>query len=252
MSLSGHISTPSKNVPRGPFGDAASSDFSFSKATFFVLALGYVAFQKKLLPKPLGRIAARLYFYPTMPFTYGLRWGHLVTKMDNFEGGSNLFMGVAPIAFAAKPAKLYSQLGIRGVVNLCDEYGGPTEEYARLGIEELHIPTIDHHEPSLSSLRAAVKFIAKFKEKGQSVYVHCKAGHGRSAAVVFCWLVTQSPGAKPSDIAQSMINKRKVRKNLHLQHNTAAFHEEFVAKMKTSDNTAALSKENDPRREVSK
>lgn len=145
----------------------------------------YLAFQKKLLPKALGRVAARVYFYPTLPFTFGLRWGRLVTKVDD-----HVYMGVAPVAFGASPDKLF-QRGIRGVVNLCDEYRGPTQEYSRLGIEQLFVPTIDHHEPSLSSLRNAVSFIAAMKEQGHSVYVHCKAGHGRSAAVVFCWLVTQ-------------------------------------------------------------
>jgi atypical dual specificity phosphatase len=47
--------------------------------------------------------------------------------------------------------------------------------YKELGIEELWLPTVDHYEPSLSALEAAVKFIDKFKEKNQKVYVHCKA-----------------------------------------------------------------------------
>ena len=30
--------------------------------------------------------------------------------------------------------------------------------------------------------------------KGEKAFVHCKAGHGRSAAVALCWLMTQNPG----------------------------------------------------------
>ena len=41
-------------------------------------------------------------------------------------------------------------------------------------MEELWLPTVDHFEPSVSALEAAIKFISKFKEKKQKVYVHCK------------------------------------------------------------------------------
>jgi len=189
-------------------------------------ALGYAAFQKKLLPLSLSRFAARLYFWPTLPFTLGLRRGNLMTVMD-----STVLVGVAPVAFSAQPHRLHA-LGVRGVVNLCDEFRGDSREYARLGVEHLWLPTVDHFEPSVQHLRAAVEFIGRYKDRGEQVYVHCKAGHGRSAAVVFCWLFTQSPHSDPEAIAREMEFRRKVRKNIHLQPNVALFVKEHQRKLR--------------------
>jgi hypothetical protein len=47
---------------------------------------------------------------------------------------------------------------VRGVVNLCEEYKGPQRKYKELGIEELHIPTTDHFEPSVKDLIVSVCF----------------------------------------------------------------------------------------------
>lgn len=37
-------------------------------------------------------------------------------------------------------------------------------------------------------------FIKEHKERGEKVYVHCKAGHGRAAAVALCWLMHENDG----------------------------------------------------------
>jgi atypical dual specificity phosphatase len=42
-------------------------------------------------------------------------------------------------------------------------------------------------------MAAAVEFISSFKEKGEKVYIHCKAGHGRAASVALCWLIHENP-----------------------------------------------------------
>jgi len=194
--------------------------------SLFLFGATYLAFQKKLLPQQLSRYAARFYFWPTLPFTFALRRGALMTRMDE-----TVLVGVAPIAFSVAPKELHT-IGVRGIINLCDEFKGPSKTYDELGLEELWIPTIDHFEPSLSNLWIAVKFISKFKKLGQQVYVHCKAGHGRSAAVIFCWLVTQTPNLSSETIANNMMKKRKIRKNLHLQQNTRLFRDEYLELLK--------------------
>jgi atypical dual specificity phosphatase len=79
--------------------------------------------------------------------------------------------------------------GVRGVVNTCAEYAGPVDEYQRLGIEQLHIPTIDFTPPSLEDVNRSVEFMQQIVTAGNVVYVHCKAGRARSATVVLCWLI---------------------------------------------------------------
>eukprot|EP01126_Amoeba_proteus_P024614 TRINITY_DN2474_c0_g1_i8.p1 TRINITY_DN2474_c0_g1~~TRINITY_DN2474_c0_g1_i8.p1 ORF type:complete len:193 (+),score=44.30 TRINITY_DN2474_c0_g1_i8:78-581(+) len=56
------------------------------------------------------------------------------------------------------------------------------------GIEALHIPTPDFCPPSLSDLREGVEFMERIVNSGKIVYVHCKAGRGRSVVVTICYL----------------------------------------------------------------
>ncbi len=56
---------------------------------------------------------------------------------------------------------------------------GPEQEYRRLGITQLYLPTVDHFEPSLEAYYQALQFIKSCKERGVSVYLHCRAGHGK-------------------------------------------------------------------------
>lgn len=154
-------------------------------------AIVFLMFQKKLLPLPIAKVVSKLYFYPTFPLTLLSRLGNFWTCVDK-----TVFLGVAPMKILGVPKMLHKQ-GVRGVVNMCYEYGGPTEEYARLGIEQLHLPCVDHCEPSVEQLNQAVTFIKKFQEKGEKVYVHCKAGHGRGASVALGWMMTQNKETSP-------------------------------------------------------
>ena len=100
------------------------------------------------------------------------------------------------MAFMGHPKKFH-EMGIRGVVNCCGEYPGPVDAYASVGIAQLHIPSVDHYEADASLLEDAVKFIQSHADRGDKVYVHCKAGHGRAAAVALSWLISQNPQITP-------------------------------------------------------
>ncbi len=79
--------------------------------------------------------------------------------------------------------------GVRAVVNTCEEYKGPHVEYMRLGIEQLQIPTTDFTHPRLQDVQMAVEFVQQHVQRGEIVYIHCKAGRARSATVAICWLM---------------------------------------------------------------
>ena len=100
-------------------------------------------------------------------------------------------------------------------------------------------PNGRHWEPSVASIRSAVKFISRYSERGEKVYVHCKAGHGRSAAVVFCWLASQKPDMEPEAITRSMLSRRKVRKTLHVQPTVRSFLRELAAKRDASSSSGS-------------
>jgi hypothetical protein len=132
-------------------------------------------------------------------------------------------IGGAP--YGNYPYRLSRQFNVKGVVNMCDEYRGPIASYERLGIEQLRLPTVDHFEPSVEDLKLAVAFIRRHEQNGDRVYVHCKAGHGRSAAAVYAWLLYKEPLADPGELNEKLSSMRNVRRTLWKQPNINVFRE---------------------------
>ncbi|ETW10257.1 hypothetical protein, variant [Aphanomyces invadans] len=180
------------------------------------LAVVYVAFQLHLLPRPLASIAGKLFIFPMWPFTYLARRSNYYTEIDD-----TVILGAIPIVWMGHVSQMVS-LGVRGVVNVCDEYGGPIATYKKRGIAQLHIPT-DHLEPTLDDIVKAIEFIEYYKKLGARVYVHCKAGSGRSGAVAFCWLL-KSTNMSLEDVQEMMCAKRRVRRKLFKQASVLAFY----------------------------
>jgi len=85
--------------------------------------------------------------------------------------------------------RLYLEEGVRGVVNTLEEYSGPVASYASYGIEQLYIPATDFMAPTNSQINEAVEFIEIYQKSGKTVYLHCKAGKGRSTTVAVCYLM---------------------------------------------------------------
>lgn len=180
----------------------------------------YVLNQKHMLPMPMGRAVSKLLFWPTIPITISRRIGKWTTVVDNA-----VVIGGAPFGWCGYPEKLSRRFNVRGVVNMCDEYRGPVSSYRRLGIEHLRLPTVDHFEPSVDDLKRAVSFIQRHESQGGRVYVHCRAGHGRSAAAVYAWLLYKEPLADPEELNEKLCSMRNVRKSLWRQPNVNIFRE---------------------------
>jgi atypical dual specificity phosphatase len=128
---------------------------------------------------------ARAAFLPT------LLWNILLCRVlrranwwDVVDEG--LIVGALPLR--SDVAKL-SANGVRAVVNMCQEYAGPTSAYAQWGIEQLHLPTLDFTPPTFQSVMTAVDYIERKRGEGAAIYVHCKAGRGRSATIAMCWIM---------------------------------------------------------------
>ncbi|KAL3797483.1 hypothetical protein ACHAW5_010092 [Stephanodiscus triporus] len=180
----------------------------------------YVLNQKHMLPMPIGKVVSKALFWPTIPITISRRMGKWTTVVDNA-----VVMGGAPFGWCGYPDRLSKQFNVRGVVNMCDEYRGPVSSYKKLGIEHLRLPTVDHFEPSVEDLKKAVAFIQRHEHNGDRVYVHCRAGHGRSAAAVYAWLLYKEPLADPKDLNEKLCSMRDVRKSLWKQPNINIFRE---------------------------
>lgn len=228
------------------FGDRSSSyshgeGFSANilKSVFGITVALYALNQAHLLPKPFAAVVSKLLFYPTLPITAFKRINNWVTKVDE-----TIVLGGAPLNFFGYPAKLKNEYNVKGVINMCEEYRGPIKEYKKLGIEQLWLPTVDHYEPSEEDLITAVSFIQRHEAQGSSVYVHCRAGHGRSGAVVFAYMlhkhylkyskVTKKGSIKDTDDCDTeqlnikLCSIRNVRRGLWKQANVKAFHQRLI------------------------
>ncbi len=195
---------------------------SFGSTLFRTAAIAtftlYILNEKHMLPMPVGTVVSRALFWPTIPITISKRIGKWTTVVD-----STVVIGGAPFGWCGYPERLSRQFNVRGVINMCDEYRGPISSYKRLGIEHLRLPTVDHFEPSVEDLKKAVSFIQKHEHQGGRVYVHCRAGHGRSAAAVYAWLLYKEPLADPVELNEKMCAMRDVRKSLWKQPNINVF-----------------------------
>lgn len=133
----------------------------------------------------LRRLYARSVFYPTLAWNYTLA---RILGVRNWWDRIDEKVIVGAYPFASDVPAMHDQ-GVRAVVNTCEEYSGPQKEYAKFGIEQLHIPTTDFTHPRLEDVARAVEFVQDHVEAGDSVYIHCKAGRARSATVAICWLM---------------------------------------------------------------
>jgi len=158
-------------------------------------------------PDRVRTILIRALFLPTLVYNVILnrilRVRHWWDAIDD-----HVLLGALP--FPSDVARLHRE-GVRGVVNTCVEYGGPVAAYRKHGIEQLHIPTLDFSPPRRVDIDAAVAFIGRCVDAGDKVYVHCKAGRGRSATVALCWLVARH-GMAPEE-GQRRLEERRPHVN---------------------------------------
>jgi atypical dual specificity phosphatase len=153
------------------------------------------------------RLIARSLYYPTLGFN--MLMGRFL-KVRNWWDRVNEYCVLGAVPLSGDPARL-RDLGITGVINMCEEYAGPVAEYERLGIEQLWLPTTDFQHPTRDMIERGAEFLQRHRHQGGQVYVHCKAGRARSATVVLWWLVRYC-GLSREQAQQHLL---KVRPHVH-------------------------------------
>ncbi|ORY98546.1 protein-tyrosine phosphatase-like protein [Syncephalastrum racemosum] len=99
-----------------------------------------------------------------------------------------IILGALPTPSHIK--ELHSREGVSAVVNLCAEFPGYKDLYKELHIRQIRLPTTDFTIPDLASIEIGLDTLMEIIESQKgSVYVHCKAGRGRSAAFAICYLL---------------------------------------------------------------
>lgn len=111
--------------------------------------------------------------------------------------------------------------GVRAAVNCCEEWNG--RAYEAHGIEQLRLNCVDFCDVPEEKLAAAVAFVHRHVEEGHSVYIHCKAGVGRSTAVAVAYLASRvdefqgrAGGLLPGEAANRHIKARRPPAAAHM------------------------------------
>lgn len=103
-----------------------------------------------------------------------------------------------------KEAKVAIDQGATAVLDLTAEFSEPVTFRT---VKYRNIPILDLTAPAPSQLKEAVKFISEESNSG-TVYVHCKIGYSRSAAVVGAYLIASG---EVNSAEEGVEKLRKVR-----------------------------------------
>lgn len=140
------------------------------------------------LPPAVRYVLTLIAFWPTALLARVLAWmfPHWRRVWDRVD--EHVILGAAPFLRRELEA-LYHKERVRGIVNMCREWDWHRRWYSRNGFVQLHLPTIDFDTPAFEDCLAGAQFIHEHAQRGETVYVHCKAGRGRSTTVVLAYLV---------------------------------------------------------------
>ena len=136
------------------------------------------------MKKTLLRILIRLAYYPSLVFNRGMCLIGLWRRWDRID--EHLIIGAKPAR--SDIAKLKA-IGVGAIVNMCREFDGHEDEMAAAQVTQLYLPTLDFHSPTEEDMIRGVEFMQQQAEAGNSIYVHCKAGRGRSVTLGVCYLI---------------------------------------------------------------
>lgn len=132
----------------------------------------------------LNKIVTRTFYYPSLGYSAAMRSIGLWRKWDRVD--ECVLLGGVP---SRRDIKTLAQIGVSGIVNLCEEFRGHAREMAAAGMTQLHLPTLDFHCPAAGDLLRGADFLMKRRAAGVQTYVHCKVGRARSATLVLCYLI---------------------------------------------------------------
>ncbi|XP_029987147.1 phosphatidylglycerophosphatase and protein-tyrosine phosphatase 1 [Sphaeramia orbicularis] len=136
-------------------------------------------------------VLARVLFYPTL--AYNVLMERLSSRRWFDRVDDTVLLGALP--FRSGTEQLVETENVRGVITMNEDYEtkyfcNSAEEWQAVGVEQLRLRTVDlTGVPSLENLHRGVEFALQHRDRGTSVYVHCKAGRCRSATLVAAYLI---------------------------------------------------------------
>lgn len=163
----------------------------------------------------------------------GVWWSHIAPF--------KLYLGALPLKNEGHLEEI-SKLGVTCVLSMVENFEiedgwanipVKKEDWEEKGIEVMHIEAVDFLPLKHEEIERGVDFLAQMLEKGETVYVHCKAGRGRSATIVIVYLMKFHHYS--FDEAYQFVHHQRPFINLNLQQKKAIF-DYFGAEIPTETN----------------
>jgi len=174
--------------------------------SLMIVAAAYFGLGPAIYRKTGGRIplSARLVLWPCLIGQY-LSLLYYRRQCDAWsELTPNVWIGAKLSKREAAEAK---RRGVAAVLDLTAEF---SETPALLNLTYKIIPVLDLTELSQAQLQEAVEFITRHTNNG-IVYVHCKIGYSRTAAVAGAYLLASGQTAT---VDEAIVRLRKVRPSI--------------------------------------
>ena len=142
---------------------------TFSKPAGSAGGLSFLDPRGDALPRPHGN-------------TYWLWAGHVLAGEHPGKEGE---------ALLPERLQLLAQMGITHFIDLTSQ-ADPLKAYQPLGgAVRINHPITDFGVPSVTQMQGILRSIDEALQQGGKVYVHCRAGIGRTGTVAATWLVNQ-------------------------------------------------------------
>jgi membrane-associated phospholipid phosphatase len=197
-----------------------------------IVALGYAGWGPAIYRKSNGRLpfTARLLLAPSLMGQY--------LSLAHYRRGCNAWDELTPRVWIG--AKLGNREAVearrRGVTAMLDLTAEFSEAPAFLEATYLNIPMLDLTGPSLAQTREAVDFITQRAGDGV-VYIHCKAGYSRTAAVAGAYLLAAGLAETPESAIERL---REARPSIVIRSEARAALAEFSRFLNTEPKYAGL------------
>eukprot|EP00731_Ephydatia_muelleri_P014822 Em0008g542a len=157
-----------------------------------VLCLRHV-FDRWIHGTMFHRVLARILYVPSIAkMSARSRWKPNSAKQWYNRIDETVILGALP--FRSQTKELVEKENVRAVISYNEAYElsyftNSKKEWADHGVEQHWFSTVDFDPPSIPNIWAGLKVIDLHKKRKESVYVHCKAGRGRSAVATVCYLI---------------------------------------------------------------
>eukprot|EP00116_Pleurobrachia_bachei_P009334 sb/3469596/ len=195
-----------------------SFDGDFVRRKKFYHVIPSTATPDPQLPTIMGSFFMGFKFFRKL--TYPLQLKHLCHSIKHSDihwydvVDEVVVLGAIPLKH--KDFTWTTNLNIKGVISLNEPYETKrsltVEEWSsNHGVENLKFNVADHvGAATLEEVQEVLAFITRISttHPGSKVYIHCKAGKGRSASVVMCYLISKNPGMTPEQSFDALREKR--------------------------------------------